>query len=346
MYNGGNRKGYYIGLYGDAVEVWLVNQPTFNLEQYILTSSLISINTWYNIVVTRESGVVKIYVNNSLIITNNNAITMGYISTSPSIGAYTNGLPISRYFNGQIDALNIWQKSLTQSEITELYNSGNGAQYIGDNFYKPTTNDALNTYNGTAQGGLTYVPGKVGTAFQFNGTNSYILLPRNTLRFTNSFSVSLWVYSTANQTGNKGLFSDYYYPGDLGYTVYVTTQNKIEVFFKGSYSTNNNFTSNSSLSNNQWNNIVISWDKTNTQWKIYINGVLDYTYTNGNAMVVQYQTDVYENRTNIGAINSASSFAGNIFNGSIDAFNVWNKVLTQSEITELYNSGNGKQYPN
>jgi hypothetical protein len=30
----------------------------------------------------------------------------------------------------------------------------------------------------------------------------------------------------------------------------------------------------------------------------------------------------------------------------IDTFNIWNKELTQSEITELYNSGNGKQYPN
>ena len=30
----------------------------------------------------------------------------------------------------------------------------------------------------------------------------------------------------------------------------------------------------------------------------------------------------------------------------IDALNIWNKVLTQSDITELYNSGNGKQYSN
>lgn len=118
MYNGGARKGYYISLVGDAVEVWLVNQPTFS--QYILTSSLISINTWYNIVVTRESGVVKIYVNNSLIATDTNAITMGYISTSPAIGAYTNGLPISRYFNSKIDELNIWNRALTSTEITEL----------------------------------------------------------------------------------------------------------------------------------------------------------------------------------------------------------------------------------
>lgn len=118
MYNGGARKGYYISLYGDAVEVWLVN--TLSSQQYILTSSIISINTWYNIVVTRESGVLKLYVNNSLIATDTNAITMGYISTTPSIGAYTNGLPITRYFNSKIDELNIWNKALTATEVTEL----------------------------------------------------------------------------------------------------------------------------------------------------------------------------------------------------------------------------------
>jgi hypothetical protein len=34
-------------------------------------------------------------------------------------------------------------------------------------------------------------------------------------------------------------------------------------------------------------------------------------------------------------------------NGSkLDAIGVWNRVLTATEVTELYNSGNGKQYPN
>ena len=30
----------------------------------------------------------------------------------------------------------------------------------------------------------------------------------------------------------------------------------------------------------------------------------------------------------------------------LDGVNMWNRELSASEITELYNSGNGKQYPN
>jgi hypothetical protein len=33
-------------------------------------------------------------------------------------------------------------------------------------------------------------------------------------------------------------------------------------------------------------------------------------------------------------------------NGSkIDALSVWDKTLTATEVSDLYNSGNGKQYP-
>lgn len=201
-------------------------------------------------------------------------------------------------------------------------------------------NDSLSTYNGTALGGLTYGVGKVGTAFQFNGTNSYILLPTGSMRFTNSFSVSMWTYATANQTGNKGLFSDYYWPGDLGYIIYMNTSNKVATYFLGNGNTLNGFTSNSSLANNQWNHIVVLWDKPNTQWKIYINGVLDYTYTNANASSLNYG-EYGNQRTNIGAINSSPSGVADVFNGKIDEFGVWNRVLTTTEITELQT----KYYP-
>ena len=81
--------------------------------------------------VTRESSVVKIYINGTLIFTDTNGIPLSYVTTLTSIGAYTHGAPspITSYFNGSIDAFNIWQKALTQTEVTELYNSGNGKQY-------------------------------------------------------------------------------------------------------------------------------------------------------------------------------------------------------------------------
>ena len=34
------------------------------------------------------------------------------------------------------------------------------------------------------------------------------------------------------------------------------------------------------------------------------------------------------------------------YNGILDEIGVWDRELTSTEVTELYNSGSGKQYPN
>ena len=56
---------------------------------------------------------------------------------------------------------------LPSTLLTNLY-----AVYKAEN----NANDSLGTYNGTAQGGLTYTTGKSGNAFVFNGVNADILL--------------------------------------------------------------------------------------------------------------------------------------------------------------------------
>lgn len=127
MYNGGSRKGYILSTIGDKIEAWLVNQPTYS--QYIVSSTSITSATWYNVCLVRQTGNLFLYVNNTLWASDLTPITLGYVSTSPSIGAYTNGLPISRYFNGKIDAVTLWNRALTTTELTELYNAGNGKQY-------------------------------------------------------------------------------------------------------------------------------------------------------------------------------------------------------------------------
>lgn len=48
----------------------------------------------------------------------------------------------------------------------------------------------------------------------------------------------------------------------------------------------------------------------------------------------------------IGSFNdSANNGTVGNFHGAIDGLSIWDKILTQSEITQLYNSGNGKHYP-
>jgi hypothetical protein len=104
----------------------------------------------------------------------------------------------------------------------------------------------------------------------------------------------------------------------------------------------------SNITNNTWYHVVLVLDRTD-KLKMYINGGLYPVTVGGTNNLIPYASTNY-NTTHpfrIGSYTSSDNTTPIIFfNGKIDAFNAWNRVLTQSEITELYNSGNGKQYPN
>jgi hypothetical protein len=328
--------GFQIGFYNGQIYFTVGSNTGNSTASTRLLSSTLSgyIGTWVHVTCThKQSTGYKIYVNGSLNTSNNGTYNPVYTTNhTPSIGAQysVNSSPNLTYkINGSVDALNIWQKELTASEITELYNSGNGAQYIGDNFYKPTTNDALGTNNGTAQGGLTYGPGKIGQAFLGNSSNAYVSLPNDSFKPSGSFSINTWI--NLSQIGTVNAIFTSSASLSSGIRVYVYNDNKLYLDINTNY-----YGSITTLSANVWYQISITYDGTN--YKLYINGNLDKTLTT--------VAPIWgSNGTNVVNIGRYFGPAGFHFNGKIDAVSTWTRSLTASEITELYNAGNGKQYP-
>ena len=350
-----NQRGITFGL-GDGYDFETIS----TVGSYTTTS-------WNHLICTWDvvSKTVKIYINGlETAYTQSSIGGTGFSGISSfdnngfnvQIGRYET----SYYFNGQIDAFNIYNRVLTQSEVTELYNSGNGAQYIGDNFYKPTTNDALNTNNGTAVGGLTYGLGKVGTAFVFNGTTAAVRLPDNSLNsLTGDFSISNWVYLPPTYLGTGGAtvymlwnITASTWANNLKGIALRITSNTIVGFTicDGVSSASVSFNDNVStyLKNNSWVHITAT-RKGSTGSKLYLNGVLvsSNTSTMNPVYSSTFQTP---NIGNLRTTNSSGTVLINndfAFNGTkIDGLSVWSKELSAAEVTELYNSGNGKQYSN
>ena len=223
---------------------------------------------------------------------------------------------------------------------TSLY-----AVYKGES----NANDSLSTYNGTAQGGLTYTAGKSGNAFTFNGTNAYVSLPNDSLNtLTGDFSISMWV-SFADLSNNSVLqspISSISYNGTSiwGFLCYTTGNSLDFKIFNGTL-TAVTLTDSNVGSTNTWYNYVIV-RKGSTSTKIYKNGTLvafntsttNPVYNSGNM------------RPSIGAATYGPLFSNltqyYMTNGSkIDEVNIWTKELTPTEVTELYNAGTGKFYP-
>ena len=164
------------------------------------------------------------------------------------------------------------------------------------------------------------------------------------MKFTGDFSYSFWVNLTST-TGFQCVFGNAGYTSGQGDRGYMITFNsgKLGLYL---YNGGNmgSCASTTTVSPNQWNHFVAI--KEGQQMKIYCNGVLENTLAfTGSITYITPSTFPA-----IGVLYKHDGVSTSYYplsNGSrVDAFNAWNKVLTQSEITELYNSGNGKQYPN
>ncbi len=210
-------------------------------------------------------------------------------------------------------------------------------------------NDSLATYNGTSVGGLTYSAGKSGNAFTFNGTNAYVSLPNNSLNFTGDFSISLWLYCKTITTTNDLIDSNNYNGSVSGGWRFLHNGSGIifEVYQTDAASSKSIYTIpfTSSVYNNQWVHITLT-RKQSTATKTYVNGIeVSGVFSRGNATFnPTYLATTY---ANIGAWKS-DAFGASAYcvNGSqIDELNAWNKELTATEVTELYNAGTGKFYP-
>jgi len=78
-----------------------------------------SLNNWHHIVGTYNGSVVNVYVDGIVVNTTNKAGTITTTSNNLQIGTLSN----AAYFNGSIDEVRIYNRSLTANEIYELYAS-------------------------------------------------------------------------------------------------------------------------------------------------------------------------------------------------------------------------------
>jgi len=235
------------------------------------------------------------------------------------------------------------------AQASSLWTSAYGV-WNADN----TANDAVSTNNGTLTNGCTFVDGKIGQAFTFDGVNDYVALPNNIMKFSNTdnWSVSFWIYQTAG--ASSGVIGNWDYSGGQGTGWGIRTGGTtggdpskftISLFTNWVNGTGNLLNPLSTLgttSINTWNHFVITRNSS-AQEKIYQNGTLVASQTNSSTKLT-YPATSY---SCIGAERYQSNIINYAKAGSkIDAMSVWNKELSATEITELYNAGTGKQYPN
>jgi len=220
--------------------------------------------------------------------------------------------PSNRLFSGSGGAVNpLW--------------NGLQAYYTADN----TPNDALGNYNGTLVNGATYGTGVINEGFSLDGVNDSVnggtyIYGDNTQPYT----FSAWINASSFSTNNWVIGA-----GDASNGLSMAIRNSKLTIWKGIAAISQSTTV---LSINTLYHICIVYKGSGSNnVDFYVDGSLTNSGTLGGSWSSS-STDLI-----IG-----SSVSGLYFSGIIDETAIWERALLSTEVTQLYNSGVGLQYPN
>lgn len=109
-----------------------VTRQSDGLEKVVQTSDFYN-GTWQHIVVKYDSGTGNLSLWRNGTIEDSDILSGGgTLKNQGDAGWYIGikGLDLSKGFNGSIDELGIWNRSLSKTEIEDLYNSGSGLSFL------------------------------------------------------------------------------------------------------------------------------------------------------------------------------------------------------------------------
>ena len=328
-------------------------------KQSIRTTNDVVDGQWHHVTVTRTSSGILIYIDGvSVALTVESAGVSSENFTNPAnfnLG-YDNG---SNYYKGLLDEVRIYNRALSGTEITNLYQTSakasmntsensdltnglvglwsfNGADVSGTTAYDRSGQGN----NGTLTNGPTVTTGKIGQALRFDGSNDYVSLGSYRAGVTkNASTVSYvaWVRPTA--------FEDY-----ANFYRESTNSNTFWRFTCGFRSTGKpvcggrapdsqslaEWRGNTAVSLNEWHHFAATVDVPTDTVQIYIDGVLQTNEANGT-----FTNAVFDNTDSHSISIGSTSAATERFNGDIDEVRVYNRALSATEIWNLYQAGGG-----
>jgi hypothetical protein len=260
---------------------------------------------------------------------------------------------ISQSLPTNIITIEFWFKSTDTSATMAMfeyaYNTGIYLQTSGDScenisgslsnglvgywpFCGNANDESGNGNNGTVNGAslTTDRYGNANKAYNFNGSTNYIEVPNsNSLSNVSDITISAWVYIDSwFQSGGEGYFPILHKSNLQGqYGKFALTLKNLGGISHLNSQENGFSYNNWSLS--VWQHVAMIFS--NNRNKIYIDGVL----------ISDVPTGVFPNSIN----NSLPLVIGmdkpglvEYSNGKIDDIGIWNRALTQQEITNLYNN--------
>ncbi len=224
--------------------------------------------------------------------------------------------------------------------------SGIAAYWKLDETSGSTVNDSYSSNDGTVTNATINQTGILGNGVSFDGSGDYILCGNSSSLDigTSDWSFSCWFKTTATLSSSSNL-----------YTIFSngsSTTAGIDIILRGGtpwngilvrlcdgssyYDFKPESDISSTINNGAWHHLAVTIDR-DGDLVIYLDNSVVKTQSITSYWAKNFHHS-FEHR--IGILNYNYSF-----DGILDEIGIWNKALTTSEVSQLYNSGNGLSYP-
>lgn len=358
-YDGASSREYYIGIDTSNQVLMDLHNNAIGTNYIGFTSdTTITNGEITNIIVNYDGSETNsgfsVYINNiesNISVRSGGAYTGMSDSTSPVyIGARGSSGTPEFEFDGLIIDTRIYNKTLNSTERTELYNNGYPKYYDES---VATSNqvlhldmqsglDSVGSNEATINGATFTNNGKIGGAYDFDGTNDYIQTPiteNSDFIGDDGFSIILDLYlddksysqrmisKGGSQVGSQVVFVIQYDAG-VNSLVWQIASGSTRYNVLGS-----------DLNTGEYYSIVATWDK--SEIELFINNVSQGTTNVASINDIDYNIL-------IGAIHTSTVGSAvqsiTLVDGIIDEVYIINRTLNSTEISALYNSGVSRRY--
>jgi len=210
---------------------------------------------------------------------------------------------------------------------------------LNENAANTDVDDSHGASDGTASTNTNNlsVAGKISTAFEFNGSTEYVEFGDNaafSIDNTSGLSFNFWAKSAVVGAGNRALSKGSANP-NFEYEMYYTSNTVMCYIFTNAGGTIANYGSAGNIaSDTGWRMVTVTMNDSLNELRVYINGTEVGNDTTWSAAAVGAAHPLEIGRRGTG-----------YWAGIMDELGVWNRVLTPTEITSLYNGGSGLAYP-
>ncbi|MDK9700708.1 MAG: choice-of-anchor D domain-containing protein [bacterium] len=294
------------------------------------TQSLSTGGAWTHVAVTYNGSQVKFYINGELSSTAAYSATLGSFSSAKlQIGYNDNGFD---RFDGWMDEIRIYNRALSASEIYQCYSPTNGlmAFYRMNDTFDSTGQTVRLTASNVAASADRY--GTANQCYTFNGNTSQMYNTVGSGFSTTKVSLCAWISVTGAGDHNPRIMSvgptgsSYQYyrlnlvgTGSTRYISFGVSQNGTSTAFQHN-------STGTIPTNGSWHFVVATYD--GAQVKLYIDGALSGTHS---------QTAALGSFSNTARLQIGYSDNGyDRFAGKIDDVRLYNRALTESEVSSLY----------